>query len=579
MVPVSVVGMDHLAPPPGADGAVDAPPAAVTSAVAVGVREPDGWEPVPDVPERIVGDTGDAWESLTSAVTTLGGAPVWQMGDEALAERVRDLETVRARLDAYQLTVLRELDDRGWAARVGAVSTASWLAQAVRVDPRTAAGEVRAARALDPAGDAPPEPGAPVMTGAARSDDGPVLAATGRALAAGAVSRAHAEAVLAGVRALPRHPDPDIRADLTGRAEDFLLTQCGLFDPATVRRLAREVVHALDPTETLAQELAAAARDELWLTTTATGRVRIRGEVDQVTGALLTTLIDAGSAPQATRPGHDDPESTSAGTGTGTGTGDDNTLPVPSPAGGGGNGFGGTGGQRDTRSPATRRAHALAEVLRVAANASPRVCGGLNPHLLITMTLDTLRTHPDTDAAESAAESGAESGAAPTTTGSGMRPGAQPQEPGRRGRGRRTRRMAVTETGVPISAGWARVLACDATIIPLVLGADSEPLDIGRATRLIPPPLRRALVARDKGCAFPGCRRPPRWTDAHHIRHWADGGPTALTNLVLLCRRHHDAIHHGGWTVTITDARPTFTPPAWLDPHQRPRAPTDPTAA
>jgi hypothetical protein len=201
-------------------------------------------------------------------------------GAVQLADLLRAQAADLARVEAARLALIRELDDRGWAARVGAVSTASWLAQAVRVDPRTAAGEVRAARALDPAGDTPPEPGAPVMTGAARSDEDPVLAATGRALAAGAVSRAHAEAVLAGVRALPRHPDPDIRADLTGRAEDFLLTQCAVFDPATVRRLAREVVHALDPTETLAQELAAAARDELWLTTTATGRVRIRGEVD-----------------------------------------------------------------------------------------------------------------------------------------------------------------------------------------------------------------------------------------------------------------------------------------------------------
>ena len=139
--------------------------------------------------------------------------------------------------------------------------------------------------------------------------------------------------------------------------------------------------------------------------------------------------------------------------------------------------------------------------------------------------------------------------------------------------------MAVTETGVPISAGWARKLACDATIIPLVLGENSEPLDIGRATRLIPPALKRALIARDKGCAFPGCRRPPRWCDAHHINHWADGGPTSLDNLVLLCGYHHDLLHHSDWTVAIIDGRPAFTPPAWLDPLRRPRGPTDPEAA
>ncbi|HKG49492.1 MAG TPA: DUF222 domain-containing protein, partial [Actinomycetales bacterium] len=149
----------------------------------------------------------------------------------------------------------------------------------------------------------------------------------------------------------------------------------------------------------------------------------------------------------------------------------------------------------------------------------------------------------------------------------------------RRAAPRVARRMAVTETGVPLSAGLARRLACDATLIPMVLGSASEPLDVGRATRLIPPAIRRALIARDRGCAFPGCRRPPRWCDAHHIQHWSEGGPTSLVNLVLLCDFHHDVIHHGHWTVTITDGRPVFVPPAWLDPTRFPRGPTDPQAA
>jgi hypothetical protein len=139
--------------------------------------------------------------------------------------------------------------------------------------------------------------------------------------------------------------------------------------------------------------------------------------------------------------------------------------------------------------------------------------------------------------------------------------------------------MAVTETGTPISAAWARRLACDARVIPTVLGSDSEPLDIGRSTRTIPSGLRKALITRDRGCAFPGCRRPPRWADAHHIWHWADGGPTALDNLVLLCNHHHDVIHHTAWHVAIENGRPVFTPPAWLDPLQRPRPPTDSPAA
>src|SRR3954454_14528075 len=138
------------------------------------------------------------------------------------------------------------------------------------------------------------------------------------------------------------------------RAQACLLEQCAQFDPPTVRRLGREVLHTVDPSGGLTEELTAAARDELWLTATPTGRLRLRGEVDQVTGALLTTLVEAGAAPRPTAADGPDP-----------------------------------------RPATTRRAHALGEVLRLAANAAPTVHGGLSPHLLITMTLDTLRI-PDT---------------------------------------------------------------------------------------------------------------------------------------------------------------------------------------
>jgi hypothetical protein len=85
-------------------------------------------------------------------------------------------------------------------------------------------------------------------------------------------------------------------------------------------------------------------------------------------------------------------------------------------------------------------------------------------------------------------------------------------------------------------------------------------------------PIRRALVLRDGGCAFPGCDRPPRWCDGHHVKHWADGGPTCLDNAVLVCGFHHRLLHHGGWHVRIAaDRLPEFLPPAWIDPAQVPR--------
>ena len=87
-------------------------------------------------------------------------------------------------------------------------------------------------------------------------------------------------------------------------------------------------------------------------------------------------------------------------------------------------------------------------------------------------------------------------------------------------------------------------------MVRVITDGPSQVLDVGRATRTIPPPIRRALAVRDGGCVFDGCDRPPAWTDAHHIVHWADGGPTCLDNLCLLCRRHHRLVHEQGWSIT-----------------------------
>jgi Domain of unknown function (DUF222)/HNH endonuclease len=129
------------------------------------------------------------------------------------------------------------------------------------------------------------------------------------------------------------------------------------------------------------------------------------------------------------------------------------------------------------------------------------------------------------------------------------------------------------DDGSHLSPAAARRLACDAGIIPAVLGTPSQVLDLGRQSRLVTGPLRRALVLRDKGCAFPGCDRPPRWTDAHRIVHWSDGGPTDLSNLALLCGYHHRLIHHSDWQIQINpkDGLPEFVPPVYIDADQRPR--------
>jgi Domain of unknown function (DUF222) len=88
-----------------------------------------------------------------------------------------------------------------------------------------------------------------------------------------------------------------------------------------------------------------------------------------------------------------------------------------------------------------------------------------------------------------------------------------------------------------------RRISCDADIARVITDGSSQPLDVGRTTRVVPNALWRALVARDRGCIAPGCDRPPGWCDVHHRTHWADGGETNLTNCELRCRRHHRAVH------------------------------------
>jgi hypothetical protein len=132
-------------------------------------------------------------------------------------------------------------------------------------------------------------------------------------------------------------------------------------------------------------------------------------------------------------------------------------------------------------------------------------------------------------------------------------------------------RAILGDTGT-MSAAEARIHACDCKLIPAVLGGKSEPLDLGRQRRLIPPGIRNALYLRDRGCAFPGCHRPPRHCQGHHIRHWADGGPTDLGNLVLMCAHHHRLLHRSGWQVRIAaDGLPEFLPPVFLDRRRKPR--------
>jgi len=173
----------------------------------------------------------------------------------------------------------------------------------------------------------------------------------------------------------------------------------------------------------------------------------------------------------------------------------------------------------DHRSSPQRRADALGEICRQWLDGTDRpLVGAERPHVTITVDLQTLE------------------GRLPPGSG------------------------AELEDVGPISSEAARRMACDASVSRVITKGASEPLDVGRRTQVVPSGIRRAVVVRDRGCRFPGCDRPQGWSEAHHVVHWAHGGDTALSNLVLLCRRHHRLVHHG-FGLEMADGRPRFFRP------------------
>ena len=200
-------------------------------------------------------------------------------------------------------------------------------------------------------------------------------------------------------------------------------------------------------------------------------------------------------------------------------------------------------GTPDPRTAGQRRAEGLLELITLALHndAMPEP-GGEPVTLTVTTTADYLTTL--TGLTEAA-----------TSDGSAINPG-----------------PATLEDGTALSPEATRRLGCDPWLVTAVLNTDLDVLDIGRLSRVIPRPMRRALIARDQGCTFPGCGRPPRWCHGHHITFWAHGGPTALSNLALLCGHHHRVVHHHGWDLDIgPDGHPRFHPPPWIDPTRTPR--------
>jgi hypothetical protein len=355
-------------------------------------------------------------------------------------------------------------------------------------------------------------------------------AGTGAALAVGDISRAQAEAVVGVVDRLPANPG------LRSAAEDLLLAEARTRDASELAKLGHYVLERLDPDGTERRDEQALERQEraahsgrfLSVTPDGIGGVRLKGRGTLEDAARISAVLaplatprpstdpgSCGGTPSRTNtPGDDSHDRTHGGTRRRAGR----SCGVVDCAHDG----------RDPREHGTRMWDALVEAARLLATTEVLPHShGTPTRVGVTIDLDALRS----------------------STGTG-----------------------TLDMGGTLSAAAVRTLACDAEILPFVLGSKSQPLDVGRTSRLVTLALWLTLIVRDRHCAFPGCTRPPNACDAHHIDHWANGGSTALHNLVLLCRTHHTMIHTTDWQVRLhpDDQHPDFYPPTTLDPHQHP---------
>jgi hypothetical protein len=446
--------------------------------------------------------------------TYSNGPPDWLA---ALATAVDGLaaQDLAGRSDAARaegVLVLRRLLDR---------LEGIWLGEVAAVDARGAAGAEQGLRAVSTAGwlRSRLRMGATAAAGCVRTARalfrGP-LSGTAGALTDGELSAAHAAVLAYGTHDLPAHT--------AAEAEPVLLEAARRLDPPRLRRVVAHLRLVADPDAADALAERRHRQRGLWLAPTLEGMVAVDGLLEPEAGQTLLSALE----------------------------------PLARPS-----------GAEDERSAGQRRADALAELARrnLESGRLPQA-GGVRPQLTVTVDLDSLLGRQDTLGGE-----GADTGplapeacrrlacdAALTRVLVTRHP---TEDTGDRG-GRDLDRHVDRGCG----SLAARLRAAAALLPPVLGGAQTQPLEVGRTSRVVSAAQRAALVVRDGGCAFPGCQRPPAWCEAHHLRHWLHGGPTDLANLALLCRAHHRAVHEDGWRLARgPDGRLTATPP-----HRRHRA-------
>ncbi|HVB27374.1 MAG TPA: DUF222 domain-containing protein, partial [Mycobacteriales bacterium] len=415
-------------------------------------------------------------------------ADAFDRGDLASAgECLVDFRVQISRLEAQFLAGLARFDRAGGAAACGGDTTVGWLRRLCGLGGAAARTAVTTARGL--------------------ADR---LSATRAALAEGALSYQHATVLAVGTAGLPD--------DVVSLVEPMVIDAARRvdLDPAQTRALLDEAIYRLDPRIGDARETAKRDRLGFWAARTLDGMVALKGLLDPESGEVVLAAVHA-VAGSATPPS------------VGAGLADPTLL---------------------RQNPARRRAEALVELCRRALDSGQLADqGGERPHVGLVVDLAALadaaraangelpRPLPDGAPGPSGGSGAVNtlSGRPSSTDPAGDRSGdSGTRDAERTGLGRRV--FAELGWTGPIGMATALRLCCDASVARIVMNGPSEVLDVGRRTRLVPAGLRRAVLARDRGCIAVGCSRPAAFCDVHHIWHWAAGGPTRIDNLVLLCR-------------------------------------------
>jgi hypothetical protein len=513
---------------------------------------------------------------LTRALDDAGELPVLGLDPAEVGVAIEVQLALIDRLHAQLAVLIEHAGLLGVPAELGAPSMVAWLRGRFALSSTAASQLVRAAAGLA---------AAPVAARAARI---------------GGVGVEAAAEIGHAVAALP----PDLGPQLRAEGEQVLLSYAvgrdgPALDAGQIRFIGRHLHEIVDPEEAerlladrLAREDAAVHRRRcLSIIDDPCGGVRLRGLLTTEAGALLRAVLDPLSAP---RPATGTPARGTVAAPPDESSGGSMSASAPPESNPDAAGVAAADATvPDERTPRQRRADALAEACeRLLTHGQLPDTGGERPQLVVTVDYAQLADHltGDRDArtgridgrnerrdpsgdshrdprerADSTSDITLDASSSGCTD-LGSDVGSDVRSDLGLGVGR-------LPDGTDLPAATVRRLACDAGIIPAVLGTSGQVLDLGRTARTASPAQRRALALRDGGCCFPGCDRPPGWCDAHHIRHWKQLGATDLDNLVLLCSYHHRVLHDGGWEVQpVADgSRPLFLPPAWIDPDRRSR--------